>query len=142
MKTHISILIIAIGISGIMLNLEAQEAKNPTVGEAPLTPHISDIKNNVVSIQDLDLGNEDRRKIEVRISSEHGKYSEYGKSLYFKHRWTKEDSKVAYDFSQYPDGIYSVELFEKNQLVCSRVVEKKAADQTQLQVAALVKKEK
>ena len=142
MKTHISILIIAIGISGIMLNLEAQEAKDPTVGEAPLTPHISDIKNNVVSIQGLDLANEDRRKIEVRISSGYGKYCEYGKSLYFTHRWTKKNRKVAYDFSEYPDGIYSIEVFEKNQLLCSRVVEKNAADQTQLQVAALVKKEK
>lgn len=142
MKTHISILIIAIGISGIMLNLKAQEANNPTIEEALQTQYISDIKNNVVSIQGLDLINEGRRKIEVRISSEYGKYSEYGKSLYFKHRWTKEDSKVAYDFSQYPDGIYSVELYEKKQLLCSRFVEKKAASQTQVHVAALVKEEK
>ncbi len=38
--------------------------------------------------------------------------------------WTKENRKVAYDLSQVPDGIYTVEIFHKNHLICSKDVEK------------------
>ncbi len=137
MKTKILYIAAAIAVSGLLSNLSAQESKQSKIKTEFLKLQISDIKNNVVIIEDLDEFVKDHQKIEVCISSEHGKYSEYGKSLYFKHRWTKENIKVAYDFSQFPDGIYTVELFNKNHLVCSRVVEKQTAIQTETRVASL-----
>jgi hypothetical protein len=142
MKTRILYIAAAIVVSGLLSNLSAQETKESKIETELHKLQISDIKNNVVTIEDLDEFVKDHQKIEVRISSEYGKYSEYGKSLYTKHRWTKENRKVAYDFSQFPDGIYIVELFNKNQLVCSRVVEKQTAVQTENRVASLVTKAK
>jgi len=123
MKTKLYI-IAAIGVSSLIINLSAQETSESPMGEDSHKLQISDIKNNVVTIQDMDEVAIDHQKIEVKISSEYGKYCEYGKSLYFKHHWKKENRKVAYDFSKYPDGIYTVELFDKNHLISSKVVEK------------------
>ena len=142
MKSKILYIAAAIAVSGLISNLSAQESKQSKIETELHKLQISDIKNNVVTIEDLDEFVKDHQKIEVRISSEYGKYSEYGKSLYNKHRWTKENRKVAYDFSKFPDGIYAVELFNKNQLVCSRVVEKQTAVLTENPVASLVTKEK
>ncbi len=142
MKTKILYIAAAIAVSGLLSNLSAQETKESKIETELHKLQISDIKNNVVTIEDLDEFVKDHQKIEVRISSEYGKYTEYGRSLYTRHHWTKENRKVAYDLSQVPDGIYTVEIFNKNQLVCSKDLEKQTAIQTENRVASLVAKKK
>lgn len=81
---------------------------------------ISYKNNEMVHLEYLDVFNEGRRKMEVRI------YEESGELLYSKLLSRNGDVNIDFDISQFPSGKYNFELYKDKEQVCSELIVKHA----------------
>jgi hypothetical protein len=94
--------------------------------------HFSNILNNQVNLQYFDTMDEKRRTMKVRILEESDHL------LYSKKYFSNGNLNIGFDISDFPIGNYTFQLYNKNELVCSKVVSK----QPEKLVASLFNKEK
>lgn len=78
----------------------------------------SHIKNNQVNLQYFDTTDEDYRNMEVRI------FEKSDNLLFSTNYFKKGDLNIDFDISNFPKGDYIFQLFNKDELVCSKVVTK------------------
>lgn len=82
---------------------------------------ISYDNKDFVHLEYLDIFAEGKRKMEVRI------YEESGELLYSKLLVKNGDVKIDFDISQFPEGVYTIELFKDQESVCSELIVKQAS---------------
>lgn len=104
------------------LSLFAQENSAAVI---PYQTLIVDNGNNKVSIQYLDTLNDDKREIAVQI------FKETGELMYTRNYLREGKLDIKYDTSEFPEGDYTFEIYNKCELVCSKVISKQTGSKTE-----------
>lgn len=119
MKTRIILIAITVLMLSPFSNLSAQNEREDICRlEKFQQVQISYDAKDMLTVEYLDALAEGPWKMKVRI------YNESGKLLYTRVLRKKGNSRIGYDISQLPDGNYTVELYKKSELVCSKDIVK------------------
>lgn len=119
MKTRIILIAVTVLMLSSFTNISAQNAIEDICHlEKFQQVQISYDTKDMFTVEYLDALAEGPWKMKVRI------YNETGKLLYTRILRKKGNSRVGYDISQLPEGNYTVELYKKNELVCSKDIVK------------------
>lgn len=124
MKLKTIFITAVIVLAGSLTLVSAQETSPKDLAlEQTNQTKISENLNNKVTLQYLDLFNHERRKIDVKITNE------FGKKFYSRSFSRKGILNYALDITQLPKGDYTIEIYNKQKLVCSKVISKQIANQ-------------
>lgn len=123
MKTRIILIALMALLVSPFSNLSAQNSNADYCNISKFTQvQISYNNNDTVTIEYLDALAEAPRKMKVRI------YNESGKLLYNRSMREKGHSRVGYDISDLPAGNYTIELYKKKDLLCSKAIAKQESN--------------
>ena len=68
-------------------------------------------------------------------------FKEFDNLLYSNHYFRKGDLNIDFDISNFPEGDYTFQLYNKDELVCSKVIAKQADNENDKLVAILYTKD-
>ena len=119
MKAKTILITTMILLAGSLLHVSAQNSieKNSLVLETQQA-RFGDLVNNQVNLQYLNTFDNNKPKLLVLV---HGKS---GELIYSKRISRKRNLDIEFDISDFPTGIYSFELYNKRELVCSKIIAK------------------
>lgn len=136
MKLKAIFITAVIVLAGALTFVSAQETpqKDNLVAKTKQA-HIGENVNNLIILQYLDVFNKDRRKIGVKI------YNDLGKRYYNKNFSNQGKLNMAINISQLPIGNYTVEIYNKRELVCSKVISKQIKNENKTKALSLFAQE-
>jgi hypothetical protein len=119
MKTRIFLIAVTVLMLSAFSNLSAQKASSDVYN---ISKHqqvlISYDAKDMVTVEYLNALSDGPWKMKVRI------YSDSGQLLYTRVLRKKGNARVGYDISELPTGNYTIELYNKRDLICSKAISK------------------